>query len=368
MSVAKRGQIEIGICSDMPGTALAGLRGFAAIRQPFDHRTELRRYQSDVRSMFEHLREMLAADDPAARIAFIETGPPEHGAEAFAEVAAACGMPLKQFTRVVTVGGDAANPDALVALRGFLDLARRAGTVDRINLQVAGDSVTPPIADLVDFHVAAEEMSQEAGVTLLTETHVDRYTHDPRRLLAVHAALLERTGGRLGLRVAADLSHYVHQIGNPHFPQWSAISSGALKLDPFDPDNDVSRHIIAGGLVWGGHLRAARPNDRPPGRGSIQYPIVDPRTDPATADMPNGGMGEPWDSGQLAPWREWYRQLFRYQLQHPERPVARFSAEFIGNGQSGDYRLEPYRNVFQNVAMVAIAQRLIREIQADLAR
>ena len=162
----------------------------------------------------------------------------------------------------------------------------------------------------------------------------------------------ERTDGRLGIRVCADLSHYVHQIGNSHFPQWPSISTGALRLDPFDPDNYVSGNIIEKGMVWGGHLRAAMPNDLPPGQGSIQYPIVDPKTDPETAGLQNGGMKEPWDVTKLRHWKEFYRQLFTYQLQHPEHPVARFASEFIGDGGAGDYRVEPYSNVFQNIAAV----------------
>ena len=106
---------------------------------------------------------------------------------------------------------------------------------------------------------------------------------------------METTGGRTGLRVAADFSHYLHQIGNPHFPQWPAIAAGQLNLDPLDPDNLLSRRIVEAGLVGKGHLRAAVPNDLPRDRGSIQYPIVDPRGDAATAALPNGGMHRPWD-------------------------------------------------------------------------
>ena len=93
-------------------------------------------------------------------------------------------------------------------------------------------------------------MAEKAGIALLTETHVERYNHDPRRLEAAHEELQRRTDGRLGIRVCADLSHYVHQIGNSRFPQWPSISTGELCLDPFEPDNYISRNIIEKGMVW----------------------------------------------------------------------------------------------------------------------
>ncbi len=358
------GKIEVGLCSDMGGSALAGVRGLDRIRSSEDSSTA--RYKADCRSFFDHLKELMADYDPEARIDFIETVPPEHRAEDFAEVAAESGMPLKQFTRLCVIGGNDDEPDALEAMVGYLELARRAGTVDRLNFQILGDSTNPGIDAIVDFYVRAEEMAQAGGVELLTETHVERYNHDPRRMVAAHEALHERSGGQLGIRVCADLSHCVHQIGNTHFPQWPAISSGELRLDPFDPENHVSRDIIERGLVWGGHLRAATPNDLAPGEGSIQYPIVDPAADAATANQPGGGMREPWDATRLEPWKEFYRQVFTYQLRHPDRPVARFASEFIGDGGIGDYRVEPYRNVFQNIAAAALAQRMIRSTTAKL--
>ena len=367
MPTQEFGQIEIGLCSDLGGTALAGVRSLDLMRQPAEGAAGLRQYKADCRALFDHLKELMAEYDPQARIDFIETVPPADRVEEFAEVAADSGIPLKQFTRLCVIGGNDEEPDGLVAMASYLELAKRAGTVDRINFQIFGDATNPSIADIADFHAKVEEMAEKAGIALLTETHVERYNHDPRRLVAAHEALQRRTDGRLGIRVCADLSHYVHQIGNSHFPQWPSISTGELCLDPFEPDNYICRNIIEKGMVWGGHLRAAMPNDLPPGQGSIQYPIADPKTDPETADLPNGGMNEPWDETKLRHWKEFYRQLFTYQLQHPERPVARFASEFIGDGGVGDYRVEPYSNVFQNIAAVSIAQRTIREIEADLA-
>ena len=291
------GTIEIGIGGD-----LTGLHGREKGGSPHDPRKQYRIVEGDFKEQFADLKRRMAAYDPDATIQFIETMPPRDRVEEFAEIAAAAGIPVKQFTALYWVGGTSTEPDALVTLRDNLDLASRAGTIERLNMQVIGDSTTPSIDALVNFYIAAEDMAAAEGIEIFTETHIDRFTYDPRRLVAVHQALLDRTGGRLGLRVTADFSHYVHQIGNTHTANWPDIASGALNLNPFDPDNYVSRHIIAGGLIGYGHLRAAIPNDLARGQGSIQYPIVNPATDPATADLPNGGMAEPWDGGALAPW------------------------------------------------------------------
>jgi hypothetical protein len=312
------GAIEIGIGGD-----LSGLRG----------RQNGRSYDGDFQAQFAHLKELLAAYDPAARIQFIESPPPVDLAEEFGEAAAAAGMPVRQFTSLYVIGGNESQPDALDALRANLALAKRTGTVERLNMQVWGTATIPAVRTLVDFYLAAEELAQAAGIELFTETHIDRFTYDPRRLVAVHEALLDRTGGRLGLRVAADLSHYVHQIGNPHFANWPSISSGALNINPLDLDNAVSRHIIGMGLVGYGHLRMAVPNQLPPNHGSIQYPVADPALDPATAHLTYGGLSRPWEAERMQFWLRWYRQIF----------------------------------LFQNIAMVSFAQRMIRQLQQERA-
>jgi hypothetical protein len=341
------GAIEIGIGGDLRG---------------------LRRHTSggdeDFHETFTSLAALLHEYDPEAAIQFIETMPPRDRAEEFGEAAAACGIPVRQFTALYVVGGDATRPDALDTLRDNLALARRVPTIERLNMQVFGTAEHPSVEALVAFYLAAEDLAQEAGITLYTETHVDRFTYDPRRLITVHEALLDRTGGRLGLRVCADLSHYVHQLGNPHFANWDALASGALRLDPRDSDNYVSTQIIAAGLIGYGHLRMAVPNALDRGQGSIQYPVVDPKTDPETAALAHGGLPEPWDAARCVPWWTWYREVFAAQLAHPERPTARFATEFIGDGTPGEYRVHPYRNLFQNIAMVSAAQRLIRTLVA----
>lgn len=347
--------IEIGI-----GGHLDGLRG----------RIEGKTFDGDLPSQLGHLSELISAYDTKAQIQFLETRPPMERAEEFGEITASFGMPVKQFTDLYVIGGNDNYPDGLESLRVNLELAKRAGTIDRLNMQVWGNNETPDIEALVKFYIAAEELAQDYGIELYTETHIDRFTYDPRRLIAVHEALLDRTGGRLGIRVSADLSHYVHQLRNTHFPNWEDISSGALNLNPLDSENYVSRNLISTGLIGYGHLRAAVPNNIPRGHGSIQYPVVNPKNDPATAALENGGMLEPWEPERLVPWTAWYREIFRFQLQQKDRAVARFSSEYIGDATVGDslgeYRMGAYNNLYQNVAMVSIAQKMAREIIADL--
>ena len=87
--MATGANIEIGIGGD-----LTGLRG----------RREGRSYAGDFAAQFAHLKELLAAYDPAATIEFIESPPPADNAEEFGVAAAAAGMPVRQFTALYVVG------------------------------------------------------------------------------------------------------------------------------------------------------------------------------------------------------------------------------------------------------------------------
>lgn len=298
--------------------------------------------------------------DPLARIDFMEGCPDPEGAK----VAADIGVPFRQFTDLYVVGGnqDGRKEDALETLKRNLDKAAAAKTVTALNMQVWGIKDQPSIDALCAFYHAAYVMAKPYGIGIFTETHVDRFTYDPRRLLAVHERLLAESKGAYGIQVGADFSHYVHQLGNPHMDNWAEISSGRLRLDPFDAENVVSKRIIQAGLVGYGHLRCAVPNDRPRNAGSIQYPLVDPATDPYQAYAGDLACGGRWDGSRTRPWKEFYRQTFAYQIAHPERPVARFSTEFIGWNDHCDYRIEPYSNLHQNLACVVWAQALKREL------
>jgi hypothetical protein len=300
--------------------------------------------------------------DPLAKIDFIEGGADPEGAK----VAADIGMPFRQFTGLYVVGGnrEGMKEDALETLKRNLESAAKARTITALNMQVWGVKDEPSIDALCAFYHAAYALAKPYGIGIFTETHVDRFTYDPRRLLTVHDRLLQESKGAYGINVGADFSHYVHQLGNPHMDNWADISSGRLRLDPFDPENVVSKRIIQGGLVGYGHLRCAAPNDRPRDKGSIQYPIADPAKDPYQAYAGELACGGRWDEQRTRQWKEFYRQAFAFQIAHPERPVARFSTEFIGWNDHCDYRIEPYSNLYQNLACLVWAQALKRELLA----
>ncbi len=154
----------------------------------------------------------------------------------------------------------------------------------------------------------------------------------------------------------------MHQLGNPTVPHAAAIASGELVIDPFNPSNIISTRIIQAGLVGYGHLRCAAPNDRPRNAGSIQYPLVDPASDPRTPWQGELACGGSWTESRTRAWKEFYRQTFAFQLSHGERSVARFSSEFIGWNDHCDYRIEGYANLHQNLCVVAWAQAQKRQL------
>lgn len=338
------GKIEVGLGGDR-----SGLRG------------------QTLKDQLEHLKELMAAYDPEAKIEFLEARPSPDRAQEECRVASDLGMPFKQFTDLYVIGGNDQQPDALVTLETNLRIAQASGSIERLNMQIWGDNQTPSVDELLRFYLEAQEKASKAGVELYTETHIERFTYDPRRLVGVHEALTRRTGNGFGLKVAADFSHYVHQIGNTKMANWEAIKSGELNLDPFHPNNYVSRNIIEKGMIGYAHLRMAAPNNLGDNEGTIQYPLVDPKLDTLVKPNPKATLKSgPFDASRQRAWKEWYRQIFAYQLRHPERPVLRASSEFIGNGQPGRYRVDDYSNLFQNIAMVSWAQKFIRQLQGEL--
>jgi hypothetical protein len=335
--------LEIGIGGDLRGLPLPKDNTFA-------------QYLDAIRAAVRRM-------DPAATIDFLEGwAPPE-----ICKVALEMGSPYRQFTDLYVVGGGRGQPDALERLKHNLTEAGRSGTITSLNMQVWGTSTEPTIERLVEFYHQAYALAKPYGVGIFTETHIDRFTYDPRRLLAVHERLLTESRGEYGINVGADFSHYVHQLGNPHGANWTDLRSGALRMDPSDGGNVVSTRIIQAGLIGYGHLRCAAPNELPRASGSIQYPLVDPASDPdAPGKQVTLRIGGRWDEARTRPWKEFYRQTFAYQLAHPERRVARFSTEFIEC--EDEYKMDDYGNLHQNVAALCWAQRQKRELLAGETR
>ncbi len=342
-TAARGANLEFGIGGDLRGLESAPELGFAGY---------LRAIQDAARAL-----------DPLARVDFLEgCSTPENCA-----IALDLGMPYRQFTDFYMVGGGPGQPDALERLRQNLDRAAASGTVTALNMQVWGTRTEPSLDRLADFYHAAYALAKPYAIGVFTETHINRFTYDPRRLLAVHDRLLADSSGAYGLQVGADFSHYVHQLGNSHGSNWDDLRSGALRMDPFDPGNIISTRIIAAGLVGYGHLRCAVPNDLAPGKGSIQYPLADPAgepgADPGRRQLRFHGA---WDESRTAAWRELYRQAFAHQITHPERGIARFSTEFIE--VEDEYRMDAYGNLHQNLSALCWAQRLKRELLATASK
>lgn len=201
------------------------------------------------------------------------------------------------------------------------------------------------------------------GVTLCVETHIDRISYDPRHLLRIHHALLEATARARGLLLSADFSHYIHQVQNTHSLFWYDQQAGMLNLNPFDPENIVSAQLIPSGLFRMGHLRMAIPNNLTREQGTLQYPLVDPSQDPHPTSYDGLWDYGTFDASATLGWKTWYRELFAYLLSHPAAQPALFSTEFIRYG--GEYAREPYRNQFQNMAMLSYAHQLRNQILSN---
>lgn len=309
-----------------------------------------------------HFLDELHALDPHAGIEFLDGVP---ASEADAETASKMGMPYRSFVELFILGGSKEWPDAVESIKKCAERVRRFPTLTHVDMQVHGSNDTPSIEALIDFFKIAWEYMDPLGVTLCVETHIDRISYDPRHLLRIHQALLEATSGARGLLLSADFSHYIHQLQNTHSLFWNDQQKGSLNLDPFDPQNIVSSELIPSGLIRMGHLRMAIPNNLTREQGTIQYPIVDPALDPQPTAYEGLWDYGPFDPTRTLAWKAWYRELFKHLLTHPGPSPALFSTEFIRYG--GDYAREPYRNQFQNMAMLSYAHALRRELLSDLS-
>jgi len=309
----------------------------------------------------DQLNSELRSIDADAHIDFLDGVPTK---EADARTAVDYGMPYLTFLDLFVIGGNETWPDALTSVYNCMEKAKKVGSYIRLDMQINGDSNEPSIPQLVDFFRRAWEMSDPMGIDICVETHIDRVSYDPRHLMRIHEALLDATKGERGLLISADFSHYIHQVGNTHGLHWQDISSGVLNMDPYDPGNYVSKVLIPSGLIKMGHLRLAVPNNLDRTQGSIQYPIVDPATDPTPTAYDGLWHYGPFDESRTEPWKKWYRELFRAILSSNDPTPITFNTEFIR--YDGDYAQEPYRNQYQNLAMLAWAQRTKREILAEL--
>ena len=299
--------------------------------------------------------------NPNARVEFLDGVPAN---EADAETAIKMGMPYRSFVELFILGGSMDWPDAVESIKKCAERIQRFPSLTHVDMQIHGSNTTPSIEALIDFFKIAWELMDPLGVTLCVETHIDRISYDPRHLLRIHQALLEATEGQRGLLISADFSHYIHQLTNTHSLYWSDQQIGSLNLNPFDPNNIVSSQLIPSGLVRMGHLRMAIPNNLTREQGTIQYPIVDPALDPFPTDYDGLWDYGTFDKTATSSWKAWYRELFHHILSQPTPTPALFSTEFIRYG--GEYAREPYRNQFQNLAMLSYANDLRSDLRSQV--
>jgi hypothetical protein len=305
--------------------------------------------------------EELSEIDPQAHFDYLDGIPTQ---DRDADLAVGYGYPYLSFLDLFIIGGSESWPDAIETIKKCVDTAKRVGTYKRLDMQIHGDSFNPSLTDLIEFFRRAWDLTDPLGIELCVETHIDRISYDPRHLMRVHEALLDATKGERGLNIAADFSHYVHQIGNSHGILWDDHQSGALNLDPFDSENYISKMLIPSGLIKMGHLRMAVPNNLNREQGSIQYPIVDPSLDSRSKEYTGLRHWDSWTEERTMAWKKWYTELFRQILTSEGEETVYFSSEFIR--YDGDYALEPYRNRFQNLAVIAWAQKTKRDLITEL--
>ena len=124
------------------------------------------------------------------------------------------GFPYRVFTGLYVPGGVDGHPDGLEVLKQNLEICAKYPTINTLNMQVLGNNDSPTFDKLYRFYEQAEKLAGAQGVQLTTETHIDRFTYDPSRMLAVHEYLKHESRGKLGLNIWADFSHYVHQMEN----------------------------------------------------------------------------------------------------------------------------------------------------------
>jgi hypothetical protein len=266
------------------------------------------------------------------------------------------GFPFRVFTALYVIDQTPDYPQALDELKKNLELCAQVPTIKNLNMQVMGDSSVPNLDQLTSFYQEATRLASAQGVTLSTETHIDRFTHDPSRMMEVHDHLMTNSHGELGLNIWADFSHYVHQFGHPEFLNSHPARDARYPVgrDGFDA---LLHDIMNSGLIVGGHMRCATPNALNRVQGSIQYPISAPSGDPyadASDDLQSYGI---WQEEKTRVWKDLYRKLFKTLKEKKESGTAMFASEFIVHER--DYKIDDYSNYWQNLQVIAWAKETI---------
>lgn len=182
---------------------------------------------------------------------------------------------------------------------------------------------------IASLYLEIADFSAARGVTCCFEVHVNMWSEHFGRVHKV-AELVELQGVKFNLTL--DPSHIVLKIGNLNEAliqnMKPDIENGRVVLDPYRSDNicqswmtsNYVRHAHARSAVINGPINIwAHHADGRPGR-AIQYPFLRPKA---------GEWHSAWSEEKLEPWKEIFRQLFRYHARNDTSPLTTVSTEFI---------------------------------------
>lgn len=263
---------------------------------------------------------------------YVDKTPDSDEIDAFQKASEKYDLPVRGSGWFYTLGEHQA------LLENNLVVAQRLGSVVH-NVQIMTfDTSGRPVTDdeVVDTYLWAYDLGGKYGVTPCFEVHVNMWSEDFRRVAKVARAVESRG---VPYCMTLDHSHVIFKMDNPEEQEVqnirSAVESGELILDPYQPGNVIDQWIEAG-WVRHCHARSAVPNNPKNiggcdkqgnfGRG-IQYPFKETEADQ---------YHEPWDAELLEPWKEAIRHLLRYHAADEKNTLGQISTEFIPNLDYGE--------------------------------
>lgn len=263
---------------------------------------------------------------------YVDKTPDPDQIDAFLKARDSYGIPVRAGGWFYALGADEA------LLEKNLATAQRLGSLVH-NVQIKlrhGDGHVVTDDELVDAYLRSAELGNKYNCVPCFEVHVNMWSEDFPRV--------ERIGRKVedqgaAFNITLDHSHVIFKIDNPGeqaiFDTKQKIASGELVLDPFQPDNVISKWAQAGWIKHC-HARSAVPNnpknitgkhpDGSIGRG-IQYPFKQPET---------GQYHAEWSEAALEPWKEGIRILMRHHARDPKSKLGQISTEFIPNADYGE--------------------------------
>ena len=298
----------------------------------------------DIATKFQMVRDSGVFD-------YFDITPPAGQTQEYAEASEKYGLPITAGGFYYRLGQDE------ILLRDHLRACATLGTLVH-NIQIiTEDSDMRMVTNeqVAALYIEMSELGKSYGVTPCFEVHVNMWSEHFGRVKQV-ADLVEAKGVKLNLTL--DASHIIFKIDNPEELMIQGmnheVESGSIVLDPFAAGS-ICQTWIDAGYVRHAHARSAVPNGpkniwarHPDGRlgRAIQYPFVPP------------GPGEwhsEWCEVKLDPWKEVFRQLFRYHARNSSSSLATVSTEFI---PFPDYGGGAKYSLFeQNVACAAWLRR-----------